>query len=209
MKIVFGTGNEHKLKEVRAIMPESIQLLSLRDILFTLTLPETHDTIEDNAVEKVTFLYDHIDIPCFAEDTGLVVPAIGGEPGVYSARYAGEPCNDVNNYTKLLHRLNEVQDRYAYFKTVIAYKDEEAQLSIFEGILEGEIAFAARGKNGFGYDPIFLIDHERSLAEYSLEEKKVFSHRTKALKKFLLYVNEKMMFKISDYPHNLLKNHAT
>lgn len=209
MEIVFGTGNKHKLEEVQAVMPEEICLLSLKDINFTLTLPETHDTLEENAIEKVTFLYHHLHRACFAEDSGLIVPALGGEPGVFSARYAGEPSNDVRNYQKLLNRMADVQDRFGYFKTVIAYIDESGDLYTFEGILEGEIAKYPKGNNGFGYDPIFLMSESKTLAEYNLTEKGNFSHRTKALKKFFLHINEKFIRSTNTYPHNLLKNHAT
>ncbi len=209
MEIVFGTGNKHKLQEVQALMPEDIQLLSLSDIDFTLPLPETHDTIDENAIEKVSFLYHQIHRACFAEDTGLVVPALDGEPGVYSARYAGVPSNDVNNYHKLLSRMAVIQDRYAYFKTVIAFIDATGSLSTFEGILEGEIANIPKGNNGFGYDPVFLMPDSRTLAEYNLTEKLKCSHRSKALKKFLIHINENLLCNRDTFPHNLLKNHAT
>ncbi len=209
MEIVFGTGNKHKLEEVQSVMPAHIRLLSLKDINFTASLPETHDTIEDNAIEKVEFLYHHLQRPCFAEDTGLIVPSIGGEPGVYSARYAGEPSNDVNNYNKLLGRMEDIEDRSAYFKTVIAYIDEQGKLFSFEGLLEGKIAASPKGAYGFGYDPIFVMPDLRTLAEYTLAEKKLYSHRTKALEKFLLHIEGNIMPALHSYPHDLLKNHAT
>ena len=155
MKLVFATNNRHKLDEVRAILGNSIEVLSLNDINCNDEIPETADTLEGNALIKARYIYEKFGVDCFADDTGLEVEALGGEPGVYSARYAGEECDSEANMQKLLHNLTGKNNRNAQFRTVIALiiKGEE---KLFNGILKGTISTAKMGDAGFGYDPIFI-----------------------------------------------------
>ncbi len=186
--LVFATANEHKANEIRAILPETFDLKSLSDIGFTTPLLETSDTIKGNAIQKVDQLWDSIEKNCFADDTGLEVQALQGQPGVYSARYAREEATDEENMEKLLTQLQGIDNRIAHFKTVIAYKTAQDLLT-FDGILTGKIALSKRGTNGFGYDPIFIPDgYSKHLAEFSLEEKNKISHRAIAFKKFIDYL---------------------
>ncbi len=157
MKIVFATNNSHKLAEVRAILGDSFEVLSLADIDCTEEIPETSATIRDNALQKAQYVYDNYHLTCFADDTGLEVDALSGEPGVYSARYAGDNHDSRANMAKLLERLGNNDNRKARFRTVIALIIDGfmPQTEIFEGTVEGEIIREGRGMEGFGYDPIF------------------------------------------------------
>lgn len=187
--LLFATSNLHKLEEVRKIFPGHFTIDGLDSIDFEEEIPETHDTIAENAVEKVEFIAQFTDRPVFAEDSGLVVEALGGAPGVHSARYAGPEKSDEKNILKLLAELGGNDDRKAYFITVIAYLDAERRLHTFEGRIEGKITRRPAGTGGFGYDPVFLPDgYSRTFGELSGEVKNKISHRRRALDKMLVYL---------------------
>jgi XTP/dITP diphosphohydrolase len=189
-QLVFATNNLNKLNEVQAIIPSNIKLLSLKDIGCLEDVPETQKTIEGNAIQKANYIKTHYGFDCFADDTGLEVEALHGEPGVYSARYAGEQRNSGDNMDKLLKALVNAKSRKAQFKTVIAlHKDGE--LKTFTGICKGEITKEKHGEKGFGYDPIFKADgYSKTFAEMSLEEKNQIGHRGKAVRQLVLFLND-------------------
>lgn len=181
MQLVFATNNLNKLKEVQALMPKHIQLLSLKDIGCTEDIPETQDTIEGNAIQKAEYLKIHYGYDCFADDTGLEVDALDGAPGVYSARYAGPQRNADDNTNKLLAELNNHTNRHAQFKTVIALQ-LNSKLHTFTGICKGDITTEKKGQGGFGYDPVFQPEgYTQTFAEITLEEKNKIGHRGKAV----------------------------
>jgi len=190
MKLVFATHNVNKLKEVQALVPSHIQLLSLTDINCNEEIPETEPTIEGNAKLKADYVRNTYGLNCFADDTGLEVTALDGAPGVYSARYAGPENNAEANMAKLLENLDGVSDRSAQFKTVIALSLDASEKS-FTGICKGEIIHKARGDKGFGYDPIFQpTGYRQTFAEISSEEKGKISHRGKAIRALVGYLND-------------------
>lgn len=181
-KLVFATNNEHKLAEIRAILGDRFDILSLKDIHCHADIPETADTLTGNARLKARFVYDHYGTDCFADDTGLEVEALDGKPGVYSARYAGGNGHDSEaNMNKLLHELKEKNNRRAQFRTVIAFI-ENGQEHFFEGMVKGEITEEKQGNCGFGYDPIFRPEgFEQTFAELGNDIKNKISHRAKAV----------------------------
>lgn len=188
MKLVFATHNKNKLEEVRAMLPTNITLLSLDDIGCFEDIPETADTIDGNAILKANYVKLHYQVDCFADDTGLEIKALNGEPGVFSARYAGEEKNDEANIQKVLANLEERENRSARFKTVIALNLEDHEL-LFTGICEGTILKEKRGARGFGYDPVFQPNNSnKSFAEMDLEEKAALSHRGKAFRDLMEYL---------------------
>lgn len=190
MKLVFATNNEHKLYEIKQLLDDSIELLSLNDINCKDDIPETRDTLEGNASEKAFYIYHKYGVNCFADDTGLEVEALNGEPGVYSARYAGEQRSAENNMNLVLDKLSIINNRRARFRTVISLviNGHETQ---FEGIVDGHILKEKRGKTGFGYDPIFQPDESNlSFAQMSLEEKNKISHRGRAVQKLVEYLTQ-------------------
>lgn len=190
MKLIFATHNKNKLIEVQALMPKSVQLLSLDDIGCDEEIPETADTIDGNAILKAEFVKNNYHMDCFADDTGLEVDALNGEPGVYSARYAGEGKDNEENIDKLLYNLKGKENRQAQFKTVIALNMEDHQY-LFPGICKGVITHERRGSGGFGYDAVFQPDgSEKTFAEMSLEEKSRISHRGLALKDLIEYLSK-------------------
>lgn len=189
-KIVFATNNAHKLAEVRSIVDESTQILSLADIGCDVDIPETADTLQGNAVMKARFIKDNYGYDCFADDTGLLVDALNGEPGVYSARYAGEAHDSAANMRKLLENLEGIENRKAHFSTVIALIEGE-KLSIFEGAVYGEIITEPEGEGGFGYDPVFRPEgSDVTFASMSGEAKNAISHRGIATRKLIDYLYE-------------------
>ena len=191
MKLVFATNNRHKLEEVRAIVGDRVEVLSLNDIDCHDDIPETADTLQGNALIKARYIYDKFGVDCFADDTGLEVDALDGEPGVYSARYAGEECCSEANMQKLLHNLTGKIDRNAQFRTVIALiiNGEE---KLFNGIVKGTIAEEKMGDSGFGYDPIFIPEgFSESFAQMSSDQKNSISHRYRATKQLSDYLKEK------------------
>lgn len=190
MKLVFATNNLNKLKEVQSLIPKQIKLLSLSDIGCDEDIPETQATIEGNAIQKAEYLKKNYGYDCFADDTGLEVEALNGEPGVYSARYAGEQRNSDDNIDKILKKLNNYDNRKAQFKTVIALH-LDGKLHTLTGICKGEITNEKRGESGFGYDPIFKAEgHEQTFAEISLEEKNRIGHRGKAVKQLIAFLSK-------------------
>jgi XTP/dITP diphosphohydrolase len=182
MELVFATNNLNKLREVQALIPKHIKLLSLQDIGCFEDVPETQLTIEGNAIQKATYLTSHYGYDCFADDTGLEVEALHGEPGVFSARYAGEQRDANDNMDLLLKNLNGKPNRNAQFKTVIALHLND-KLETFTGICKGVITETKNGDKGFGYDPIFIAEgYTKTFAEISLEEKNEVGHRGKAVR---------------------------
>ena len=181
-RLVFATNNAHKLEEIRAILGNSIEILSLADIHCHADIPETADTLEGNARQKSRYVYEHYGLDCFADDTGLEVESLGGAPGVYSARYAdGQGHDSQANMNKLLKEMEEKNDRKAQFRTIISLieKGEERQ---FEGIVKGQITREKRGESGFGYDPIFQpYGYETTFAELGSDIKNRISHRARAV----------------------------
>jgi len=190
MQLVFATHNQNKFLEVQKLVPKHIQLLSLTDIGCTDDIPETGKTLAENAILKADFVTKTYALPCFADDTGLLVDALNGEPGIYSARYAGEQKNAENNMKKLLVNLKNHENRNARFITIIALQLEKNH-QIFEGIVEGEITLQKHGKEGFGYDPIFRPKgYSKTFAQLPLTVKNEIGHRGKAIQKLLNYLNQ-------------------
>jgi len=190
-KIIFATNNTHKLSEVRALLVNIFEVVSLKELGFEEEIPETGKTLADNASQKSHFIYERYGLDCFSDDTGLVVDALGGAPGVYSARYAGEHATYEENVTKLLHELDGKQSRSAHFKTVVSLilDGEEFQ---FEGRVEGQILERRSGKSGFGYDPVFLPDgYSATFAEMPPELKNRISHRGKAMQKLVAFLKNR------------------
>lgn len=189
MKLVFATHNPNKLKEVQQMVTDQIELINLDTIGFSTDIPETAKTLEGNAKIKADFVTNNYNLSCFADDTGLLVNALNGEPGVYSARYAGEHNDSNANMNKLLVNLKNKSDRSAHFKTVIVL-NLNGETHIFEGKIEGVITESKRGKNGFGYDPIFQPNgYKETFAELPLSIKNEISHRAQAFKKLIAYLN--------------------
>lgn len=180
-RLVLCTGNPGKQAELRALLPQSVHLLSLADVRLPSDLPETGSTMEANALQKARYAFERCGLPCVADDTGLEVEALGGAPGVYSARYAGEERDPALNMTKLLRALNGVAQRRARFRTVLAFVDAHGE-RIFEGEVQGTITTEARGSGGFGYDPIFMPEGSTlTFAEMGKAEKNTISHRGRAV----------------------------
>lgn len=189
--LVFATHNTHKLREVRAMLPDGLKLVGLTDLGRTDPLPETSDTLEGNALQKARYVKEHYGYDCFADDTGLEVDALHGAPGVYSARYAGEDCDSAANVRKLLAALDGVANRRARFRTVIAFVTDGGQEHLFEGEVGGHIATEEHGAGGFGYDPIFTPDgYDRTFAQLSAEEKNTISHRGRAVRRFVDFLSK-------------------
>lgn len=185
MTVCFATNNAKKLEEIRQLLEPQYQVKSLADIGCQEELPETGSTLEANSKQKAQYVWDHYGVACFADDTGLEIEALGGEPGVYSARYAGPERDNDANIDLVLQKLEGKEDRSARFRTVITWVQEDL-VRQFEGIVEGEILKERAGSKGFGYDPVFRPEgEERSFAQMSMEEKNNISHRGRALKKFV------------------------
>ncbi len=190
MQLVFASANKNKIAEIQNMLPESITFLGLEDIGCFEEIPETADTIEGNAILKADYVTQKYGYDCFADDSGLEVTALDGAPGVYSARYAGEQKNAMDNMQKLLEALASATDRSAQFKTVLAL-NLHGEKHLFTGILKGSITDEMRGTNGFGYDPIFRPDgYERNLAEFMMAEKAAISHRGLAVKQLIAFLND-------------------
>lgn len=188
MELVFATNNPHKLQEINHLLGTSIELLSLNDINCSDEIPENQETLQGNAAEKSFYIFNKYGFNCFADDTGLEIDALNGEPGVYSARYAGEQRNADDNMNLVLEKLNKIKNRKARFRTVISLVIDGREIQ-FEGIVEGKILEKKRGKTGFGYDPIFKPDESQlSFAEMQMEEKNKISHRGRAVRKLVDYL---------------------
>lgn len=191
MKLVFASNNKNKIQEIQSLLPKSINIVSLEDINCLEEIPETTDTIEGNAILKANYITEKYGFDCFADDTGLEVEALNGAPGVFSARYAGEPSDANANMQKLLAALENKTNRNAQFKTVITLNLNGEQY-LFTGIAKGKITTEKSGNEGFGYDPIFQpLGFKETFAELSLEQKNQISHRGKATKKLIDFLNLK------------------
>lgn len=189
-KLVFSTNNEHKLEEVRAKLSKYYQIISLKDLGDNTDVPETGDTLEENAMIKANYLWDTYHLNCFADDTGLEVEALDNAPGVYSARYAGEQKSSEDNVVKLLKELEGKENRRARFRTVIALI-MDGKRYLFQGTVEGIITTSPKGTSGFGYDPVFQPDgYDKTFAELTLEDKNSISHRAKAVEQLVLFLRK-------------------
>ena len=191
IEILFATNNSNKLYEVQAQLPKRIKLISLKDIECNEEIPETQNTIEGNAIQKANYVKNKYNLDCFAEDTGLEVEILNGEPGVYSARYAGPEKNTKDNIQKLLYKLKDKANRKAQFKTVIAMHFK-GKLITFQGICKGEITENVMGSEGFGYDPIFKpLGNSKTFAQLSLNEKNKIGHRGRAVTQLIDFFQAK------------------
>ena len=197
-KLIFATNNQHKVDEIQAAIGNKIEVISLQQAGIAIDIPEPYNSLEANASEKSHTIYRLTRKSCFSEDTGLEVKALQGEPGVHSARYAGDEKSFEKNTQKLLDKLGNLTDRTARFRTVISliWKDEEF---LFEGICEGTIGFTSQGTGGFGYDPVFYpLGSDRSFGEMSIDEKTQYSHRKKAADKLVIFLQERAQTVESD-----------
>jgi XTP/dITP diphosphohydrolase len=191
-KLIFATNNQHKVEEIQFAIGKSIEVISLKEAGINIDIPEPHDTLEANASEKSRTIYQLTGTDCFSEDTGLEVEALNGEPGVKSARYAGEDKAFDKNIDKLLLNLGDNTERKARFRTVISLILNGKEF-LFEGICEGGISDVRKGGKGFGYDPVFVpTGSDSSFAEMSMEEKNKFSHRKKAIEKMIAFLKEEI-----------------
>lgn len=182
--ICVATNNPHKLEEIRDILGPQANIVSLAEIGCFEELPETQPTLEGNSLQKAEFVFQNYKVPCFADDTGLEVEALNGEPGVYSARYAGEHKSSEDNINLLLKKLNNISNRNARFRTVITLVGFQDEPITFEGIVNGTLISEKRGTTGFGYDPVFIPNgYNRTFSEMTLQEKSTLSHRAIAIKK--------------------------
>jgi len=188
MKILFATSNQNKAKEIAALLPDSFELLTLLDLNLTEEIPETQDTLDGNAKQKSEYILTNFQLDCFADDTGLEIPSLNNEPGVKSARYAGEQRDSEANMQLVLDLLKDKEDRSARFRTVISLELNGAQ-HLFEGIVNGVIRTEKSGDGGFGYDPIFEPEAcGKTFGEMSMDEKNRFSHRARAFKKMIEFL---------------------
>jgi XTP/dITP diphosphohydrolase len=190
MTIVFASNNQHKVDEIRSALPKNFLIVTLAEAGIDIDIPEPHDTLQDNAAEKAKTIYQLLKTNCFSEDTGLEVYALNNEPGVHSARYAGEEKSFEKNIDKLLTQLKNFGNRKARFRTVICLILHGEQY-FFEGVCEGEIVGERTGTQGFGYDSVFKpLDSDKTFAEMSIDEKNLFSHRRKATDKLVAFLNK-------------------
>jgi XTP/dITP diphosphohydrolase len=193
MKFVFATNNQHKVKEIKAVLPATITVITLKEAGIDIDIPEPHNTLEANAFEKARTIYKITQTNCFSEDTGLEVTALNGEPGVFSARYAGEESTSEKNIAKLLNNLAQQQNRSAQFRTVVALILNNKEY-YFEGICKGLITTAPAGDGGFGYDAVFVPEGAaKTFAQMSLDEKNQYSHRRKATDKLVTFLNNSLI----------------
>ncbi|SDZ84457.1 XTP/dITP diphosphohydrolase [Arachidicoccus rhizosphaerae] len=193
MELIFATNNPNKVKEIRNVVGDKLQILPLKEAGIIIEIPEPHDSLEDNALEKAQTIHHLTGKNCFSEDTGLEVPALNGAPGVKSARYAGEKASDQQNIDLLLHNLSGKENRGARFRTVITLIWDH-QTYYFEGICPGSISETQKGSDGFGYDPVFIPEggDGRSFAQMTLDEKNKFSHRKKATAQLIEFLKSKI-----------------
>ncbi|MDM8004381.1 MAG: non-canonical purine NTP diphosphatase [Bacteroidota bacterium] len=189
MELVFATNNKHKVREISDLLDDNFRILGLADLNITEDIPEEAETLEENALFKARYVHEKTGKNVFADDTGLEVNVLGGAPGVYSARYAGESKSFDDNIEKLLREMNGADDRRARFRTVIALILDGTEY-LFEGTVDGEIIRERRGSGGFGYDPVFLATgYDLTFAEIPLGEKNKISHRAKAMRQLLDFLN--------------------
>lgn len=193
MDIIFASANRHKLVEAQKIFGPDFNIILPEDLGFTEDIPETHETIYENSVEKAQYVWNLFHKPCFSDDTGLEIDALNGAPGVYSARYAGEPKNPARNIEKVLAEMADIpyEKRTARFRCVVSFIDGNGLLTTFEGTCEGHINFEPTKTEAFGYDPIFIAEgYDKTLAEISIEEKNTISHRGKAMDKLVCHLSQ-------------------
>lgn len=189
MKLIFATNNQHKIDEIRSVIDKNLELITLQEAGIDIDIPEPYNTLKENASGKSRTIFDMTGINCFSEDTGLEVDSLGGEPGVKSARYAGDDRSFNANIEKLLSKLTDKTDRTARFRTVISLIIDGRE-TLFEGICEGSIIKEKRGEQGFGYDPVFIpAGAAKTFAEMTMQEKNQFSHRKKAVEKLVAFLN--------------------
>ncbi len=192
--LYLATQNVHKVEELSALLGDHFHIHSISELHITEDIPETGLTLAENSMQKARFVAERFGVTCLADDSGLEVQALNGAPGVFSARYAGEPKNDQANCAKLLVEMNGIKNRQARFVTVLTFH-ENGQFFQFEGEVGGEIIHEMRGQEGFGYDPLFMPSVEsRTFAEMSLSEKNKIAHRARALEKFKLFIDESLLF---------------
>jgi XTP/dITP diphosphohydrolase len=193
IKLCFATNNHHKVEEVRQALNGKIELLTLAEIDCFEELPETMPTLEGNSLQKATFVFNRYAMPCFADDTGLEVEALNGEPGVYSARYAGPQKNSEDNVQRLLEKLSDQSNRQARFRTIFSLVGLEKNPVIFEGVVNGSIAREKKGSSGFGYDPVFIPEgYHITFAEMDLAQKNSISHRAIATQKLVNFLKARI-----------------
>ena len=189
MKLIFATNNQHKVDEIRSVIDKNLELITLQEAGIDIDIPEPYNTLKENASGKSRTIFDMTGINCFSEDTGLEVDSLGGEPGVKSARYAGDDRSFNANIEKLLSKLTDKTDRTARFRTVISLIIDGRE-TLFEGICEGSIIKEKRGEQGFGYDPVFIpAGAAKTFAEMTMQVKNQFSHRKKAVEKLVAFLN--------------------
>lgn len=189
MKLIFATNNQHKVDEIRSVIGKNLELITLQEAGLDIDIPEPYNTLKENASGKSRIIFDMTGINCFSEDTGLEVDSLCGEPGVKSARYAGNDRSFNANIEKLLSKLADKNDRTARFRTVISLLIDEKE-TLFEGICEGRIIKEKRGEQGFGYDPVFIpLGAAKTFGEMTMQEKNQFSHRKKAVEKLVAFLN--------------------
>ncbi len=192
--LYLATQNAHKVEELSALLGDRFQIHSIFELNISEEIPETGQTLAENSMQKARYVAERFGVTCLADDSGLEVRALNGAPGVFSARYAGEPKNDQANCVKLLGEMRDKKDRQARFVTVLTFH-EDGQFVQFEGEIIGEITQEARGQQGFGYDPLFVpFNADKTFAEMSLSEKNKIAHRARALEKFKLFVDESLLF---------------
>jgi XTP/dITP diphosphohydrolase len=192
--LYLATQNAHKVEELSALLGDRFQIRSISDLHISEEIPETGQTLAENSMQKARYVAERFGVTCLADDSGLEVRALNGAPGVFSARYAGEPKNDQANCVKLLGEMRDKKDRQARFVTVLTFH-EDGQFVQFEGEIIGEITQEARGQQGFGYDPLFVpLNADKTFAEMSLSEKNKIAHRARALEKFKFFVDESLLF---------------
>ena len=189
MRLIFATNNRHKIEEIRSVIGDMLEIITLEEAGIDIDIPEPHNTLQENASEKSRIIYELTNTNCFSEDTGLEVDALNGEPGVHSARFGGEERSIDKNIEKLLSKLQGNLDRKARFRTFLSLRMDGKEF-LFEGICRGKIIEHMRGKMGFGYDPVFIPDGAvKTFAEMNLEEKNQYSHRKKAMDKMVVFLN--------------------
>jgi len=192
--LYLATQNAHKVEELSSLLGDLFQIRSISELNISEEIPETGQTLAENSMQKARYVAERFGVTCLADDSGLEVRALNGAPGVFSARYAGEPKNDQANCVKLLGEMRDKKDRQARFVTVLTFH-EDGQFVQFEGEIIGEITQEARGQQGFGYDPLFVpLNADKTFAEMSLSEKNKIAHRARALEKFKLFVDESLLF---------------
>ena len=190
MKLIFATNNQHKIAEIRSVLPKSFEVITLTEAGINIDIPEPYNTLKKNAKNKAKIIHQLTNNDCFSEDTGLEVYSLNNEPGVHSARYAGEEKSFQNNIRKLIHNLKDVKDRNAQFRTVVCLIIK-GKTHYFEGICKGRITAKQKGNEGFGYDPVFIPDGaEKTFSQMSLKEKNFYSHRKKALDKLVAFLKQ-------------------